>query len=67
MTPQQEKLQQDAIEVLAKRMPFLNKDNAHTITVEPDASQLTVAGLDDEEETILKEILRKEYGYSHLK
>ncbi|GAB3921529.1 hypothetical protein [Larkinella terrae] len=67
MTPQQEKLQQDATEVIAKRMPFLNKDKQHAITVEPDASRLTVAGLDDEEETILKEILRKEYGYSNLK
>jgi hypothetical protein len=67
MTPQQEKLQQDAAEVLEKRMPFLNKEKTHTITVESDASHLTVAGLDDEEEIILKEILRKEYGYNNLK
>jgi hypothetical protein len=67
MNPQPEKLKQDAAEVLEKRMPFLNKDKKHTITVEPDASHLTVDGLDDEEEMILKEILRKEYGYSSLK
>ncbi|WP_138991603.1 hypothetical protein [Larkinella sp. C7] len=66
MTPQQEKLQQDAAEVMEKRMPFLNKEKKHAITVEPDASDLTIDGLDDEEETIVKEILRKEYGYTDL-
>ncbi|GAB3903415.1 hypothetical protein GCM10028803_31830 [Larkinella knui] len=67
MSPQQEKLQQDAAEVLEKRMPFLNKNKEHTISVEPDATHLTVTGLDYEEEVILKEILRKEYGYANLK
>ncbi len=52
--------------MMAKRMPFLNKEKKHTITVEPDASDLTIDGLDDEEETIVKEILRKEYGYTDL-
>ncbi|KAA9356366.1 hypothetical protein [Larkinella humicola] len=66
MNPQQEKLQQDAAEVMEKRMPFLNKEKKRTITVEPDASDLTIDGLDDEEETIVKEILRKEYGYTDL-
>lgn len=61
----QESLQKDAAEVIDKRLPISNKEKLR-ISTSDDAQTLTIHGLNDEEQEVVKEILRKEYGYHGL-
>ncbi|WP_128546760.1 hypothetical protein [Larkinella soli] len=62
----QETLKQDAQEVIDKRLPISHKERL-SISVDSNAQELTINGLNYEEQEIVKEILRKEYGYHGLR
>jgi hypothetical protein len=66
MAFQQETLLKDAAEVIDKRLPISHKDRLN-VSASEDAQTLTISGLSDEEQEVVKEILRKEYGYHGLK
>ncbi|GAB3275301.1 hypothetical protein GCM10027347_48600 [Larkinella harenae] len=62
----QESLLKDAAEVIDKRLPLSHKEKLN-VSASDDAQTLTIDGLNDEEQEVVKEILRKEYGYKGLK
>ncbi|MFC5408488.1 hypothetical protein ACFPMF_04170 [Larkinella bovis] len=66
MAFQPDSLLKDAAEVIDKRLPISHKERL-TVSVSPDHQSLTIDGLNDEEQEVVKEILRKEYGYHGLK
>ena len=61
----QENLLKDASEVIDKRLPISHKERLK-VSASDDAKTLTIDGLSDEEQEVVKEILRKEYGYHGL-
>ncbi|MGA0556746.1 hypothetical protein ACO2Q8_08855 [Larkinella sp. VNQ87] len=65
MASQKETLLQHAAEVIDKRLPISHKERLKVSATE-DGSELTIDGLSDEEAEVVKEILRKEYGYHGL-
>lgn len=65
MATQHETLLKDAAEVIDKRLPISHKEKLN-VSASDDAKTLTIDGLNDEQAEVVKEILRKEYGYDGL-